>query len=194
MTEAQLAGLRRRLTAPPRRDPALARFAAFRPAGVLVPVLLDDAGPRLLFTVRSHELPHHPGQISFPGGGCQPGEAPEDAARREAHEEVGLEVPRTAVIGRLTDLPSPARYLATPVVAAVPTPARLRLDRREVDEAFTVPLDELLHVEPEREERELEGARRTIYRYRWRERDIWGLTGAVLREFLEVVRGLEARA
>lgn len=188
MTDMQLAGLRVRLARAPARDRRLDRFAGYRPAGVLVPLLLDEAGAHLLFTVRSHELPHHPGQISFPGGGCRPGEAPDVAARREAYEEVGLDVPETALVGRLSELPSPARYLATPYVAALPRPATLRIDRREVAEAFTVPLTDLLAGEPETEVRSLEGARRTLYRYRWQEREIWGFTGTVVRELLTLVR------
>lgn len=194
MTDAQVAGLRQRLAAPGRRDPALDAFAGYRPAGVLVPVLIGPDGPHLLFTVRSRSLRHHPGQISFPGGGCEPGESPEDAARREAWEEVGLDVPGSALIGRLSDRPSPARYLATPVVAVLPAPDQLRIDPSEVEEAFTVPVAGLLDGEPIREVRELEGSRRTLFRYRWEERDIWGFTGTVLREFLETVRSLGARA
>ena len=188
MTDTQLAGLRARLARVPARDPRLERFAGYRPAGVLVPVLLDEAGAHLLFTVRSHELPHHPGQISFPGGGCNPGEAPDAAARREAYEEVGLDVPEASLVGRLSDLPSPARYLATPYVAVLGRPSALRIDRREVAEAFTVPLTDLLAGEPETEVRSLEGASRTLYRYRWQEREIWGFTGTVVRELLNVVR------
>jgi 8-oxo-dGTP pyrophosphatase MutT (NUDIX family) len=191
VTERQVAGLRARLARPAVRDPRLDRFAGYRPAGVLVPLLVDESGAHLLFTVRSHELPHHPGQISFPGGGCRPGEAPDAAARREAYEEVGLDVPAEALLGRLSELPSPARYLATPYVAVLPRPAALRIDRREVAEAFTVPVRDLLAGEPEREVRTLEGATRTLYRYRWREREIWGFTGTVVRELLTIVR--EAR-
>ena len=168
-----------------------ARFRDFRPAAVLVPVLLDEAGAHLLFTVRSAALSHHPGQIAFPGGGVEPGESVEQAARREAREEVGLEVPAEAVLGRLSEAASPARYLATPVVAVVQRPASLRLDPAEVADAFTVPLAELLATEPTLEVRELRGAPRTLHRYRWSDRDIWGFTGNVLREFLEVVRSSE---
>jgi hypothetical protein len=55
-------------------------------------------------------------------------------------------------------------------------------------------LTELLAGEPETEVRSLEGASRTLYRYRWREREIWGFTGAVVRELLDAVReaGVEA--
>lgn len=189
-----MADLRRRLADRPRSDADLGRFAAFRQAGVLVPILRDPDGPRLLFTVRSHDLPHHPGQIAFPGGGCEPGEDASEAARREAHEEVGLDVPASAIVGRLSPLPSPARYLATPFVAVVDRPERFRLDPREVADAFTVPLADLLAHEPEREVRRLEGADRTLFRYRWRDRDIWGFTGSVVHEFLSVVRTRGERA
>lgn len=194
MTAAEIADLRRRLADRPRSDTDLGRFAAFRQAGVLVPILAEADGPRLLFTVRSHDLRHHPGQIAFPGGGCEPGEDAAGAARREAQEEVGLDVPASAIVGRLTPLPSPARYLATPFVAVVPPPERLRLDPREVADAFTVPLADLLAHEPEREVRQLDGVERTLFRYRWHDRDIWGFTGSVVHEFLSVVRRREPAA
>jgi 8-oxo-dGTP pyrophosphatase MutT (NUDIX family) len=126
VTEAQLAGLRARLARVPARDPRLERFAGYRPAGVLVPLLLDEAGARLLFTVRSHDLPHHPGQISFPGGGCQPGETPDAAARREAYEEVGLEVPATALVGRRTSRCWRCRGRCGSTVARSRRPSRCR--------------------------------------------------------------------
>lgn len=188
MTDVQVAQLRRRLSLQPHPDPTPAPFSDYRPAGVLVPVLRDEEGPHLLFTVRSHELPHHPGQISFPGGGCQPGEPPVDAARREALEEVGLEVSSDAIVGSLSALPSPARYLATPFVAVVDRPSELRLDPREVAAAFSAPISELLDREPQREVRHLEGRERTLFRYAWRDYDIWGFTGSVLHEFLEMLR------
>lgn len=194
MNDVEVADLRRRLAERPGGAPDLARFAAFRQAGVLVPILKDDRGPRLLFTVRSNELPHHAGQIAFPGGGCEPGEDAEQAARREAHEEVGLEVPASAIVGRLRPLPSPARYVATPIVAVIDAPERFRLDRREVADAFTVPLADLLAHEPQREVRQLDGVDRTLFRYRWRERDIWGFTGSVVHDFLSVVRPRERTA
>jgi hypothetical protein len=64
----------------------------------------------------------------------------------------------------------------------------LTLDPGEVEEAFTVPLPELEATAPEREVRTFRGAPREIHRYRWRDRDIWGFTGNVLREFLAHLR------
>ena len=109
-----------------------AAFPGYRRAAVLVPVLQTSGGLELFFTVRSAGLPHHAGQISFPGGRLEPGESLSDAARRETLEEVGLNVPETDLLGTLFELPSPARYLVTPVVGLIawPQPLALRLKRR----------------------------------------------------------------
>ncbi|MEX2501465.1 MAG: CoA pyrophosphatase, partial [Trueperaceae bacterium] len=170
MTETELARLRARLQ---EHRPLPVPFATdgLRRAAVLVPLLLREEGAQLLFTVRSASLPHHAGQIAFPGGGGHDGETPERTACREAREEVGLDVPEAALLGRLSPLPSPANYVAVPVVAALPWPARLTLDPGEVAESFTVPLRELLNIRPTTEERPFRGSVRVLHRYLWRDRD-----------------------
>jgi 8-oxo-dGTP pyrophosphatase MutT (NUDIX family) len=112
---------------------------------VLVPLLARPGGPALLFTRRADTLPHHRGEISFPGGRLEAGETAEGAALRETAEEVGLSPAAAATLGRLDDYPSIARYVVTPVVAAVPAPpAAWSPQRGEVDEVFEVPLARLL--------------------------------------------------
>lgn len=169
-------------------------FPGYRRAAVLVPVLQASGGLELLFTVRSAGLPHHAGQISFPGGRLEPGESLADAARRETFEEVGLAVPETALLGTLHDLPSPARYLVTPVVGLVGWPQPLALSAAEVDEVFSVPVAELLTLTPKQEVRLLAGQQRVSYSYAHRslerERLIWGLTGTVVADLLSVLRPL----
>ncbi len=157
----------------------------FRRAGVLVPLLETDDGLEVLFTVRSSSLPHHAGQIAFPGGGVEPGEGAVGAALRETYEEIGVAVAPEAVLGCLDDHPSPARYVATPVVARVPWPQMMALNPSEVDEVFTVPLGDLAALEPHSEVRQLQQQdRRRIYWYEWGERTIWGFTGNVVKNLL----------
>lgn len=159
----------------------------FRQAAVLVPLLRGPDGLELLFTVRSAALSNHAGQISFPGGRSDPGETPAQTARRETLEEVGLEVGEDALLGELSELPSPARYVATPIVGVLDWPQPLTLNPAEVEEAFTVPLDALRTLEPRTEVRYLEGMERTLYYYPWRERMIWGMTGNILKNLLDVL-------
>lgn len=127
------------------RGPRTLAIPAFRPAAVLVPLLARPAGPTLLFTRRTETVPHHKGEISFPGGGREPGEDAVAAALREAHEEVGLPPASVEVLGTLDELPSIARYVVTPIVAAVRAPpAAFRAAAFEVTEPFELPLARLL--------------------------------------------------
>lgn len=168
--------------------PPLLDIPGFRPAAVLVPVLQSPDGLELLFTVRAERLRHHAGQIAFPGGGLDPGETPEEAARRETLEEIGLEIGPDDLLGRLGQHPSPARFVATPVVALVPWPQRLNPNPEEVSEVFSVPLAELQVIEPRWEERVLEDLRRRLHYYAWGERLIWGFTGNVVKELLDLLQ------
>lgn len=179
-----VARLSRRLA---ERSRATMQIDGFRRAGVLVPLLDAPSGLELLFTVRASTLPHHPGQIAFPGGGLERREGVVAAALREAREEIGIEVERDVVLGCLDDHPSPARYVATPVVALIRWPQPTRLNRAEVDEVFTAPLAELLTLSPTSEERQLLEYRRRLYSYGWRGRTIWGFTGNVLKELLDLL-------
>ncbi|HUL61070.1 MAG TPA: CoA pyrophosphatase [Anaeromyxobacteraceae bacterium] len=185
----------------------------FRPAAVLVPLLRRPAGPTLLFTLRTETVPHHKGEISFPGGGRAPGEEAVAAALREAEEEVGLAPAAVEVLGALDDLPSIWGYVVTPVVAAIfDPPARFEAQAGEVVEPFEIPLARLLAPGVRRSEwweaarlpeaiREKLLASRVAFdeldpatgRYRvWffhagegPERIVWGLTGRILAHLLD---------
>src|SRR5260221_1603387 len=93
------------------------------PAAVLVPLVNRDDGLMLLLTQRSADLPDHPGQISFPGGRVEPGDASHaDAALRKATEEVGLPAERVAVLGELAPYETVTGYRVTPIVGWVEPP------------------------------------------------------------------------
>lgn len=123
---------------------AFERFvpAELVPAAVLVPIILRDPAPTVLFTERSAALRHHAGQISFPGGRLESADAsPIDAALREAREEVGLDQQFVTVIGFLPDHIIGTGFRVTPVVAFVRPGFSLVTDAREVKETFEVPLN-----------------------------------------------------
>jgi 8-oxo-dGTP pyrophosphatase MutT (NUDIX family) len=127
------------------RPPRTLEVPGFRGAAVLVPLLARAGGPAVLFTRRTELVPHHKGEISFPGGGRGAGEDAVAAALREAEEEVGLPAARVEVLGTLDDVPSIAGYVVTPIVAAVrEPPERYAPQAFEVLEPFELPLARLL--------------------------------------------------
>ena len=88
-----------------------------RSAAVVIAVMNDGAeGQAVPLTMRPSKMRAHPGQFALPGGGVDPGETGEDAARRELHEELGLDVEPSAVLGRLDDYVTRSGYVITPFV------------------------------------------------------------------------------
>lgn len=157
-----------------------------RPAAVLVPVV---ARPELtiLLTRRTAHLKNHAGQVSFPGGRVDPGDAtPVDTALREAEEEIGL--PRSAVepLGYLDSYRTGTGFRVNPVVALVAADHRLVLNADEVDAAFEVPLAFLMDpANHQRHEREWRGRRRAYYAMPYGDHYIWGATAGMLVNLYE---------
>ena len=111
------------------------------PAAVLVPLVDHPGGLTVLLTQRAEALRRHGGQISFPGGRIEAGDAgPLAAALRETHEEIGLEPARVHPLGYLPDHVIASGFRVTPVVALVDPGFSLSLDSREVRDTFEVPL------------------------------------------------------
>lgn len=157
---------------------------ARRRAAVLI-ALTDELRPHLLLTVRSASLSVHAGQISLPGGrfDADTDRSLLDTARREAAEEVALPSQHVEVIGTLPDYPTHTGFEIRPVVAIIPPHAQLSLrpNAGEVADIFYTPFDWFLD--------EKNYIRKPIYRdgqwtpvlwVPWRDRNIWGITAALL--------------
>ncbi|MCU0968643.1 MAG: CoA pyrophosphatase [Rubrivivax sp.] len=161
-------------------------------AAVLVALVERDGGLGVLLTRRTEHLRDHAGQISFPGGRAEAGDADAAAtALREAEEEIGLSPACVEVIGRLPDYTTVTRFVVAPVVGLVRPPFALRPDPSEVAEAFEVPLAFLMNpAHHRRHQFVFEGGQRQFLSMPWqgappgeatREYFIWGATAAMLR-------------
>jgi len=165
--------------------------AALRPAAVLVPLIDRPEGMSVLLTLRTPHLSAHAGQIAFPGGRIEPGDADAMAAAlRETEEEIGLSRDHVAVIGRLDTYVTGTGFEITPVVGIVAVPFPLALDPIEVAEAFEVPLDFILDPNNRRQMTRRQGERlRTFFAFPFGDRNIWGATAGILVNLAEVLAG-----
>ena len=120
-----------------------------RQAAVLVPVLLEPEGARLVYTVRRDDLPDHAGQISFPGGSMDPADGSlRETALREAEEEIDLSPDLVEVVGELEEMYiPPSDFRVSPFVGLLPPEAELVLAPDEVEAIFTVSFEELMSPE-----------------------------------------------
>lgn len=158
-----------------------------RPAAVLVPLLLRNGEWNLLLTRRTEHLPHHKGEISFPGGAVHAEDSSLAAtALRETKEEVGVPVEQVRLLGRLDDFYSVYGYHVVPFVGVLPPSPRFRVNRGEIAELIEAPLTEC--AEPERWRRENwrhRGRVEEVFFLQVAGNEVWGLTAAILRQFMQ---------
>ncbi len=168
-------------------DTVLPEGRVLRPAGVLAPIIERDRRLHLVLTKRSSALKHHPGQIAFPGGKQDEGDADAVAAAlREAEEEIGLPRSIVEVLGVLPVHETVTGFSVTPVIALVRDRFDIKPEPGEVEEVFTVPLDHVLN--PDNfliQSRRWRGARRHYFVVPYGPYYIWGATARMLRAWAD---------
>jgi 8-oxo-dGTP pyrophosphatase MutT (NUDIX family) len=168
--------------------------SSWKTAAVLVPVVAREPEATVLLTLRTSHLNAHSGQIAFPGGKIEDGDAtPVGTALRETEEEAGI--PRSDVMPlSLLDLHNtgtgfriiPVLALVDPAIKPVPHPG-------EVAEIFEVPLSFLMEKENHQEQlRDWRGLSVLFYSMQYEQRYIWGATAAILRNLYERLYAPEA--
>jgi 8-oxo-dGTP pyrophosphatase MutT (NUDIX family) len=207
-TDAQLtaSALQQRFRQPPIWTPEITgdgRLFTGRtpsPASVLVPLVQRPGGLHLLLTRRTAHLRDHAGQISFPGGRVEAGDADVvTTALRETDEEIGLPRSHIEVIGTMPPYTTVTAFVVTPVVALVRPGFTLVLDSFEVAEAFEVPLAFLMNpAHHQRHMIDIDGVQRQFFSMPWdgkaadgqpRRYFIWGATAAMLRNLYRFLVG-----
>lgn len=178
------AALRRVLEPAPRPVPGESE----RLAAVLA-VLVMDAAPALVFTVRAAALSRHAGEISFPGGLADAGETLEQTALRETQEEIGLDPSSLQVLGALAPMHTfVSGILVAPFVAMVDALPPLVVSEDEIDEVLVLEVERLAALERTVEYERPGGGIWRGFAYDVDGHTVWGATGWMVHRLLQTIR------
>ncbi len=165
-----------------------------RKAAVLLPLVMRDEW-QVILTQRPETTPSHAGQIAFPGGKAEVGEAIAQTALRETEEEIGVGAEDIELLGRLPSFDAVSQYRITPFVGVVSPDAAIIPDPREVESAFEVPLSFLMNSDNhKRREVFFDGKDHVLFDMPYdeadgRHRNIWGMTAMTIYRLWQ--RGFE---
>ena len=139
--------------------------------------------------MRRDDLPHHPGQISLPGGALDPGEDPGAGALREAHEEIGIHSRDVRLIGAMSSLwVIVSNFLVYPFIGVTDARPEFRAHPGEVSELIEAPVSTLMTAANVGLEDHIREGIRVRYPYFNVEgHHVWGATGMMLSEFSELL-------
>jgi 8-oxo-dGTP pyrophosphatase MutT (NUDIX family) len=193
-----------------RRQPRIQNEDEYFVSAVLLPIVRRGGQPNVLFEVRANHLHRQPGEICFPGGKVEEDEKnrPQDAAIREAVEELGISREQVVLIGPLDYLVTPPGTLIYPYLGMLEDYDNIAPNPDEVDEIFLVPVDHFLMNPPSRSRVEVatrydrdfpfhrvppsykEGWQRrwtfSVYFYEYGDHFIWGMTARILYNFISL--------
>lgn len=179
---------------------------------VLVPLVEVDGDIHLLYEVRSQNINRQPGEICFPGGAVEPGEDPRYTAIRETHEEIGIDESQIEIISEGDKLVTTNNFTLYSYFGYLCKNAMddLKLNADEVGEVFTVPVEWLRENPPEvhivdvsqknrddfpfdkaqiPEDYPWRGTCSEVPIYNYKDKAIWGLTGRITRNFIQIIDG-----
>jgi 8-oxo-dGTP pyrophosphatase MutT (NUDIX family) len=159
------------------------------PAGVLIALLGYPEDPQVILTRRTAHLRNHAAEISLPGGRVEAQDSgPQEAALREAFEEIGLPPERVDILGCLQPYLTVSRYRVYPFVGWVDPPVEYAIDEYEVEEVFEVPLAFVLDRANHHSETEtFDGEPVGFYVIEYGDHRIWGATAGILVRLVDAL-------
>jgi 8-oxo-dGTP pyrophosphatase MutT (NUDIX family) len=170
------------------RTPELIAGNGHKPAAVLIPLQERQDGDYIVLTKRADHLPTHKGQIAFPGGRVDAGDADIfDTALRESQEEIGIEPERVRILGRLDEFTAGYGLVVTPVIGLIPSHCEFRLDPAETTAVASVPIRALMEKPHFAFDDRLSPGGHPSYHFYVNGWDVWGVTARILVQFLELV-------
>jgi len=170
------------------RGASIAAPEDLRPAGVLVPLREREGEITVVLARRTERVPHHKGQVCFPGGSRDPGDADLFAtALREAEEELGIRGESVELLGAMEPVPTVTGFFIQPYVVRIPGDATFSLDDFEMEEVFEVPLSVFTQYGRYRcAESTFLGEEYRVYFFDYGPHTIWGATAKILHRLAEI--------
>lgn len=160
-------------------------------AGVLI-FLFEFTGEISLVLIKRNAYPGpHSRQISLPGGKYEHTDKDiVETAIREAHEEIGIDINKLTIMGRLTPLYIPvSNFKVTPVIGYCKESPEFIADRSEVEEIIIISINDLLDKKNESSFHfSRKGKKIKAPCYLINNHKIWGATAMMLSEFIEIVK------
>jgi 8-oxo-dGTP pyrophosphatase MutT (NUDIX family) len=164
----------------------------YRHAAVLIPLFFKNNEAHLLFTKRTDKVETHKGQISFPGGMAdETDEKLRATALRETWEEMGIKSKDIKLLGKTDKFLTNTNFMVTPYVGHFPYPYNFVISEDEIERIIEVPLLHL--VKPDVFEMKswmYDGIKWNVHYYNYNGDVIWGVTGFLLSNFLQIVFGI----
>ena len=169
------------------------RLSRFRRAAVLIPLFRDSGEYKVLFTKRTNRVDAHKGQISFPGGAVDEGDASlEETALRETYEEVGVLREDVRVLGRTDDtLTLASNFIISSFVGLIPHPYDFKINEHEVKRIIEVPLMFFFERDPKDRmgDVEYDGEIYHGLTYPYKGDVIWGATARLMGDLTKIIDG-----
>ena len=189
--------------------PYINGYKSMKRASVLIPLVKENDEYFILFELRSKNMRHQPGEISFPGGKIEENETPKEACIRETCEEIGINEADINIISPLDVYISHANLIIHPYVGIIKNIKNLNINKSEVDHTFLVPISYLLDYDvtcytndvkvipvddfpydkiPNKENYKFAEGQYPVFFYEYKDYVIWGITAKILENFLEFLK------